>query len=153
MRFPRVGESMNGILPSGRKDVPFRRTARRPNPIKIPRERNTRKRVRLYLESKRRERRKVRLEKTVAVCEKWAAESAMKFHETLLYFILILTSLILYIYTRIFEYFRCQSRGTDRTASSPPFDFSTLIISFSNCFRFFVPGEWRQKPKRKNFVP
>lgn len=93
---------MNGILPSGRKDVPFRRTARRPNPIKIPRERNTRKRVRLYLESKRRERRKVRLEKTVAVCEKWAAESAMKFHETLLYFILILTSLILYIY--ILEY-------------------------------------------------
>lgn len=113
MRFPRVGESMNGILPSGRKDVPFRRTARRPNPIKIPRERNTRKRVRLYLESKRRERRKVRLEKTVAVCENWAAESALnqtniasttKFHETLLYSILINFSYIIYIleYSNIF---------------------------------------------------
>lgn len=151
MRFPRVGESMNGILPSGRKDVPFRRTARRPNPIKIPRERNTRKRV-------RKERRKIRLEKTVAVCENWTAESALnqtnvasatKFHETLLYSILINFSYILYIYSNI----QVLSKSRHRTTSSPPFDFSTSIISFSNCFRFFVPGEWRQKPKRRNFVP
>lgn len=130
MRFPRVGESMNGILPSGRKDVPFRRTARRPNPIKIPRERNTRKRVRLYLESKRRERRKVRLEKTVAVCEKWAAESAMKFHETLLYFILILTSLILYIYSniRVFSLPKSWHRSNCLLSSIRFFNFDNIFF-------------------------
>lgn len=136
MRFPRVGESMNGILPSGRKDVPFRRTARRPNPIKIPRERNTRKRVRLYLESKRRERRKVRLEKTVAVCENWAAESALnqtnvasatKFHETLLYSIL-LTSLILYIYSNIQVLPKSRHRSNYFLPSVRFFNFDNIFF-------------------------
>lgn len=129
MRFPRVGESMNGILPSGRKDVPFRRTARRPNPIKIPRERNTRKRV-------RKERRKIRLEKTVAVCENWAAESALnqtniasatKFHETLLYSIL-LTSLILYIYSNIQVLPKSRHRSNYFLPSVRFFNFDNIFF-------------------------